>query len=44
MKENDKGNHFPIWGGCMGMQQLMIIADGHDDLEHLLQHATSSIL
>jgi len=36
MKENDKGNHFPIWGGCMGMQQLMIIADGHDDLEKLL--------
>ena len=22
MKENDKCNHFPIWGGCMGMQQL----------------------
>jgi len=41
MKENDKGNHFPIWGGCMGMQQLMIIADGHDDLEHLLQRFDS---
>ena len=41
MKENDKGNHFPIWGGCMGMQQLMIIADGHDDLEKLLQRFDS---
>lgn len=41
MKENDKGNHFPIWGGCMGMQQLMIIADGHNDLENLLQRFDS---
>jgi gamma-glutamyl hydrolase len=41
MKENDKGNYFPIWGGCMGMQQLMIIADGHDDLEKLLQRFDS---
>ena len=36
MKYNDKGEYFPIWGGCMGMQQMMIIADEHDDLEHLL--------
>ena len=36
MKENDQGNYFPIWGGCMGMQQMMIIADEHDDLENLL--------
>ena len=36
MKENDKGYHFPIWGGCMGMQQMMIIADEHDDLKNLL--------
>lgn len=41
MKENDMGNHFPIWGGCMGMQQMMIIADGHDDLEKLLQRFDS---
>jgi gamma-glutamyl-gamma-aminobutyrate hydrolase PuuD len=40
-KENDKGNHFPIWGGCMGMQQLLIIADGHDDLKKLLQRFDS---
>ena len=36
MKENDNGHYFPIWGGCMGMQQMMIIADEHDDLTHLL--------
>ena len=36
MKENDKGHYFPIWGGCMGMQQMMIIADEHDDLKNLL--------
>ena len=36
MKENDKGNYFPVWGACMGMQQMMIIADEHDDLKNLL--------
>ena len=36
MKETDNGNYMPIWGGCMGMQQMMIIADGNDDLEKLL--------
>lgn len=36
MKENDKGNYFPIWGGCMGMQQMVIIADGQDNLDNLL--------
>ena len=40
-KENDKGKYTPIWGGCMGMQQLMIIADGKDDLEKLLQRFDS---
>ena len=25
MEQNDKGNYFPIWGGCMGMQQMMIM-------------------
>jgi gamma-glutamyl hydrolase len=29
--ENDKGNHFPIWGGCMGMQQMLIEADKKDN-------------
>ena len=37
IKENDKGNYTPIWGCCMGMQQQMIIAEGSDDLEKLLQ-------
>ena len=41
MQENDKGRYTPIWGGCMGMQQLMIIADGKDDLEKLLQRFDS---
>ena len=36
MKENDKGKYFPIWGCCMGFQQMLIIADGKDDLDHLL--------
>ena len=36
MKENDKGNYFPVWGACMGMQQMMIIADEQNDLNHLL--------
>ena len=37
MKQNDRGIYTPIWGGCMGMQQMMIIADGNDDLTKLLQ-------
>jgi gamma-glutamyl-gamma-aminobutyrate hydrolase PuuD len=41
IKENDKGRYTPIWGGCMGMQQLMIIADGKNDLENLLQRFDS---
>ncbi len=41
MKQNDMGKYTPIWGGCMGMQQLMIIADGKDDLEKLLQRFDS---
>lgn len=36
MRENDKGNYFPIWGGCMGMQQMVIIADEQDNLDTLL--------
>lgn len=36
MEENDNGNYFPIWGGCMGMQQMMIIGDGKDNLDNLL--------
>jgi len=35
MQANDSGRHFPIWGVCMGMQQMMMIADGNDDLNLL---------
>lgn len=35
MQRNDNGIHFPIWGACMGMQQMMIIADGKDNLDLL---------
>lgn len=33
---NDKGDYFPIWGGCMGFQQMIIVADGKDNLDNLL--------
>jgi gamma-glutamyl hydrolase len=36
VKENDKGYYFPIWGCCMGFQQMLIIADGKDNLTTLL--------
>ena len=36
MKENDRGNYFPIWGCCMGFQQMIIIADGNDNVDNLL--------
>jgi gamma-glutamyl hydrolase len=35
MEANNKGIYFPIWGGCMGMQQMMIMADGRDDVDFL---------
>jgi len=34
---NKRGNYFPVWGGCMGMQQMMIIADGNDDIHNFLE-------
>jgi Peptidase C26. len=33
MKENDKGCHFPVWGCCMGFQQMLILPDGNDDVK-----------
>ncbi len=36
IKANDNGYYFPVWGCCMGFQQMLIIADGKDDLEGLL--------
>ena len=35
-KENDKGFYFPVWGCCMGFQQMLILADGKDNLTTLL--------
>ena len=40
-KANEKGDHFPVWGGCMGMQQMMIIADGNDNINHFLEEFDS---
>jgi gamma-glutamyl hydrolase len=36
IKENDRGYYFPVWGCCMGFQQMLIIADGNDNLTDLL--------
>jgi len=36
IEENNKGYYFPIWGCCMGFQQMLIIADGKDNLTTLL--------
>jgi gamma-glutamyl hydrolase len=35
MEANDKGEYFPVWGVCMGFQQLLIIADGNRNHELL---------
>jgi gamma-glutamyl hydrolase len=37
IKENDKGNYFPVWGACMGMQQMLIALDGNDNYETFLE-------
>tara|TARA_Y100000996_G_scaffold52386_1_gene35850 strand:+ start:2338 stop:3399 length:1062 start_codon:yes stop_codon:yes gene_type:complete len=36
LKANELGYYFPVWGCCMGFQQMLIIADGKDDLNRLL--------
>lgn len=41
IKENDKGNYFPIWGGCMGMQQMVIAAEGSNNYKNLLEEFDS---
>ena len=35
MESNNIGIYFPVWGGCMGMQQMMIMGDGRDDMNFL---------
>lgn len=37
IQENNKGNYFPVWGGCMGMQQMVIAAEGSDNYNGLLE-------
>jgi gamma-glutamyl hydrolase len=32
---NDSGEYFMIWGGCLGMQQLMMMAEGSDNMKLL---------
>ena len=32
---NDRNEYFPVWGTCLGMEILMIIADGNDNLQLL---------
>ena len=41
IKLNDNGYYFPVWGCCMGFQQMLIIADGKDDLHNLLTNFDS---
>lgn len=31
LEQNRKGNVFPIWGTCQGMQQLAYLTSGYDD-------------
>ncbi|XP_019743418.1 gamma-glutamyl hydrolase [Hippocampus comes] len=30
LKANDAGDHFPIWGTCLGMQLLTVLVSGHN--------------
>jgi gamma-glutamyl hydrolase len=41
IERNDSGEHFPIWGSCMGMQQMMIIGDEQDNLDNFLEEFDS---
>lgn len=41
IQENDRGNYFPVWGGCMGMQQMVITAEGHDKYNDFLEEFDS---
>jgi gamma-glutamyl hydrolase len=36
IRSNDSGYYFPIWGSCMGFQQMLIVADGTDNVNGLL--------
>ena len=41
IKSNDMGYYFPIWGSCMGFQQMLIVADGMDNVNGLLNNFDS---
>jgi len=30
VQENQKGNYFPLWGTCLGFEQMMVIASGNN--------------
>lgn len=36
-QQNDMGNYFPVWGACMGFQQMLIVQDGNDNYHDFLQ-------
>ena len=36
IKANDNGDYFPIWGACMGFQQMLIVSEKKDNLKDLL--------
>lgn len=36
-QQNDSGNYFPVWGACMGFQQMLIVQDGKDNYNNFLQ-------
>ena len=41
IKTNDRGVYFPLWGCCMGFQQMLIVADGNDNVKDFLQNFDS---
>lgn len=40
-QQNDMGNYFPVWGACMGFQQMLIVQDGKDNYQNFLQKFNS---
>ncbi|XP_060064224.1 gamma-glutamyl hydrolase-like [Ylistrum balloti] len=38
LKANDQGDYFPLWGTCMGFQQLTVLTSGKNLLSHLHAH------
>ena len=40
-EKNDKGIYYPVWGCCMGMQQMLIEADKNDNYKTFLENFNS---